>query len=80
MEVQYIGVPFRIEGYSLSKWETQEFTYTWYWAQRLTITYGNDHVTDRDLLLPTKEQFYQAINLVRLGTTDKETLQQLLGV
>ena len=80
MEVAYIGVPFRIEGYSSGKWETQEFTYTWYWAQRLTITYGSDHVADRDLILTTEEQFYQAINLVQLGITDKETLQQLLGV
>ena len=80
MKVNYIGVPFRIEGYSSSKGESKEFTYTWYWLQRLTISYGSDHVTDRDLILTTEEQFYQAISLVQLGITDKETLQQLLGV
>ena len=80
MEVEYIGVPFRIKGYSSNKWESKEFTYTWYWVEGLTISYGSDHVTYRDLILTTEEQFFQAINLVQLGITDKETLQQLLGV
>jgi len=80
MEVEYIGVPFRIEGYSSSKWETQEFTYTWYWVERLNIAYGSSYETDKDLLLSTEAQFYQAITLVNLGFTDKETLQQLLGI
>ena len=80
MEVAYVGVPFRIEGYSSSKGESKEFTHTWYWVEKLTISYGSDHVTDRDLILTTEEQFYLAINLVKLGIIDKETLQQLLGV
>ena len=80
MEVAYIGVPFRIGRYSSSKGESKEFTYTWYWVQRLIITYGIGHVSDKDLILTTEKQFYQAITLVKLGITDKETLQQLLGV
>lgn len=80
MEVEYIGVPFRIEGYSDLEGNPLNYPNTWYILIDDAINYGNGEVDKQDIMVETEEQFYLAINLVRLGITDKETLQQLLGV
>lgn len=80
MEVAYIGIPFRIDGFTSLKGAYPEYLYTWFNAVTQQINYGNTQVSERDIMLETEEQFFQAVHLVRLGITDKETLQQLLGL
>lgn len=80
MEVAYIGVPFRIEGYKDLGGSPLNYPNTWYNTVDDAINYGNDVVNIRDIMVETEEQFYQAVHLVKLGITGKETLQQLLGV
>lgn len=80
MEVAYIGLPFRIAGYTPLKGIKVNYPYTWFNQETKEIHYGNMKISNRDIMLKTEEQFNQAIFLVMLGITDKETLQQLLGV
>jgi len=80
MEVAYIGIPFKIDGFTPLKGAYTDYPYTWFNSVTQEINYGNTQVSERDIMLETEEKFYQAVHLVQLGITDKETLQQLLGV
>lgn len=80
MKINYIGVPFRIDGFTPLKGAYTDYPYTWFNVVTQEINYGNTQVSEEDIMLETEEQFYLVINLVQLGITDKETLQQLLGV
>lgn len=80
MKINYIGVPFRIDGFTPLKGAYTDYPYTWFNVVTQGINYGNTQVSEEDIMLETEEQFYLVINLVQLGVTDKETLQQLLGV
>lgn len=80
MEVAFIGVPFKIDGFTPLKGVPTSYPYTWFNAVTHVINHGNTQVTKRDIMLKTEEQFYQAINLVKLGITDIHTLKELLGV
>ena len=80
MKVAYIGIPLRIEGYTDLVGNPLNYPNTWYNTVDDAINYGNGEVNSRDIMVETEEQFYQAINLVKLGITNKETIQQLLGI
>lgn len=80
MEVAYIGVPFKIDGFTPLKGAYTDYPYTWFNTLTQEINYGNTTVSGQDIMVETEEQFYLAINLVKLGITDIETLQQLLGI
>ena len=80
MKVAYIGIPLKIGGYTALVGTPLGYPNTWFNALNGEINYGSSVVNSSDIMVETEEQFYQAINLVKLGITDKETLQQLLGV
>lgn len=80
MKVAYIGVPFRIDGFTPLKGAYTDYPYTWFNAETQKINYGNTQVSKRDIMLETEEQFFQAVHLVLLGITDTYTLKELLGV
>ena len=80
MEVAYVGVTFKIDGFTPLKGAHTDYPYTWFNTVTQEIIYGNTQVSEQDIMVETEEQFYLAINLVKLGITDKETLQQLLGI
>ena len=81
MKVHYIGIAKIIDKYRNTANHAGGFNYTWFRLMGINkVVYGSDSIGEFDLMVKTEEQFDQAITLVLLGFTDKETLQQLLGI